>query len=160
MAMKLRTVLIGLVALLGGAAALALVAGPKTEAGISFFVEHQQLQPGERVAFRFRQEVGWRNASARPARAGDQGYDYRLVPGVPVQVEARLLSGDRLLAQVTKRVPTGGDRRYIIHVHVQPGDPTQACMGCGQPVSAPIPSRSGRLWLYDSFNGISRPIIF
>ena len=92
-----------------------------------------------------------------------RSFDYALPAGSEVRVRAfaKGSAGQRVSVETPVRIEA--DIAYTMVAHIGPENPTNMCMGCGRPVSTPLEAAEPdgpRLWLYQTFNGISEPIIF
>ena len=135
------------------AAAALLASGcARAESGISF------LGDPEVIAFAIDRGEGWETVAVHEGPFDSSTYDYPLEPGETVQVVAG--AGD---TAVELAVTAEDDIAYAVVATVGVEDPTAMCMGCGAPVSEPLDPDDPdgeRLWLYETFNGISSPIMF
>ena len=138
---------------LGGFAALALAgACAFVDTGVSFLGDPQ------RISFAMDRGDGWEDVAVHEGDFDSRTYDYRLWPGETVRVRA--VAGE---TAVEREVKAKADRAYAMVASISAEDPTHLCFGCGVPVSVPIDPDSPegeRLWLYETFNGISAPIVF
>ena len=138
---------------LTGIAALALAgACAFVDTGVSFLADPQ------RIVFAMNRGDGWEDVAVHEGDFDSQTYDYRLWPGETVRIRA--MAGE---VAVEMPVTAEADMAYAMVASISADDPTAMCFGCGVPVSAPIDRESPngeRLWLYETFNGISAPIHF
>ena len=122
------------------------------ESGISFLGDPQA------VSFAMDRGEGWEAVRAHEGAFDSRTYDYSLSPGETVRVRA---SAGK--AEVVLPVTAEDDIAFGMVASIASEDPTAMCMGCGTPASAPIDPAApdgDRLWLYETFNGISAPIMF
>ena len=134
-------------------------------AGISFIAaaSDPEARPGNQMQFSLDRGDGWEQVSAHEGPFDTRSFDYPLEPGGTVQVRAALPVADGREVSLTLPVTVEADRAYGIVAIVSAQDPTAMCMGCGTPVSAALDAgdpAGTRLWLYETFNGISAPIMF
>ena len=152
--------------LLAAFASLALAGGAACataqEAGISF-LDGAQGDPARTIAFAMDRGEWWEDVAAHDGPFDSRSYDYRLTPGETVRVRARTAGAGGADVSVIVPVRVEDDIAYALVASVAASDPTHMCMGCGRPASTPLdPAKpdAERLWLYETFNGISSPIMF
>ena len=139
--------------MLRGLAVVALASGcAHAESGISFLGDPQA------VSFAMDRGGGWEAVRAHEGTFDSRTYDYPLTPGETVRVRASA-GGAEVILPVTAE----DDVAFGMVASISAEDPTAMCMGCGVPASAPVDPAAPdgeRLWLYETFNGISAPIMF
>ena len=133
-------------------------------AGITFLAGSWEAGAETRqIDFALDRGDGWQDVEAHGFPYDSRSFDYPLDPGTTVQVRAATITADGSRVEVSLPVSVEEDIAYGLYAIVSPQDPTAQCMGCGTPVSAALdPARPDgkRLWLYETYNGISAPIIF
>ena len=139
---------------------LKVLAGVAALAGACAFVDTgvSFLGDPQRISFAMDRGDGWEDVVVHEGEFDSRSYDYRLWPGETVRVRA--MAGE---AAVELDVTAEADMAYAMVASISADNPTHLCFGCGVPNRVPIDPAAPegeRLWLYETFNGISAPIMF